>query len=129
MATAVTESEVSRQGEGQNSIMAAELGQEKTPPDSPNFREAPDGGARAWLVAAGGSAIFFCCLGFSNSFGAFEEYYLTHQLREESPNNIAWVGSLSAFLQMATGMVGGPLFDRFGAWACHLTPLTFEPVH
>ncbi|KAE9363169.1 monocarboxylate permease-like protein, partial [Stipitochalara longipes BDJ] len=76
---------------------------------------APDGGTRAWLVAAGGFAILFCCLGFSNSFGVFEEYYLTYQLRGESAANIAWIGSVSAFLQFAAGLVGGPMFDRFGA--------------
>ncbi|RJE21440.1 Major Facilitator Superfamily [Aspergillus sclerotialis] len=76
----------------------------------------PDSGLQAWLVAAGGSAIFFCCLGFANSFGTFGEYYLSHQLQGESPDKIAWIGSLSAFLQFASGMVGGPLFDRFGAW-------------
>ena len=129
MGNAVTKSEVLRQGEGQNSVIATELGPEKTPPDPLNFGEAPDGGTRAWLVAAGGSTIFFCCLGFSNAFGAFEEYYLTHQLREESPAKIAWIGSLSAFVQFAAGVVGGPLFDRFGAWVCRLAPLTFEPVY
>jgi hypothetical protein len=123
--------EVSRHDEEQNSTTAIDFGQEKTPPDSPDFGEAPDGGAKAWLVAAGGSAIFFCCLGFSNSFGTFIEYYLTHQLSDESPDKVAWIGSLSAFLQFAAGMVGGPLFDRFGARVCHLAPflLTFEPVY
>ena len=79
---------------------------------------APDGGLRAWLVAAGGATIFFCCLGFSNSFGAFEEFYLTHQLSHESPGRVAWIGSISVFLQFAAGAIGGPLFDRFGAWVC-----------
>jgi hypothetical protein len=92
--------------------------EKSTTPDSPEAGEAPDGGTAAWLVAAGGSALFFCCLGFSNSFGAFAEYYLSHQLRGESPGNIAWIGSLSAFLQFFSGMLGGPLFDRFGAWVC-----------
>jgi hypothetical protein len=41
---------------------------------------------------------------------------MTHQLWDESPGNIAWIGSLSAFLQFAAGAIGGPLFDRFGAW-------------
>ncbi|KAI1842185.1 hypothetical protein JX266_011593 [Neoarthrinium moseri] len=79
------------------------------------YGEAPDGGTQAWLVAAGGHAIFFCCLGFSNAFGSFEEYYLSHQLQGHSPDDIAWIGSLSAYIQFAAGMVGGPLFDRFGA--------------
>ncbi|OAQ96528.1 hypothetical protein LLEC1_03089 [Akanthomyces lecanii] len=75
----------------------------------------PDGGLRAWLVVAGGASIFFCCLGFGNSFGTFEAYYLAHQLQGQSPDNIAWIGSVSAFLPFATGVLGGPLFDRYGA--------------
>ncbi|KAF4633623.1 hypothetical protein G7Y89_g4496 [Cudoniella acicularis] len=106
---------MSKAGKDQNAMQAPESGHENTPFYSPSFDEAPDGGARAWLVAAGSSAIFFCCLGFSNAFGAFEEYYLIHQFREESANTIAWIGSLSGFLQFAAGMIGGPLFDRFGA--------------
>ncbi|EFE35067.1 uncharacterized protein ARB_06023 [Trichophyton benhamiae CBS 112371] len=89
---------------------------EEMSPTTPSFGEAPDGGVRAWLVAAGGSAIFFCCLGFSNSFGVFTEYYLSHQLRGESPDKVAWIGSLSAFLLFATGIMGGPSFDLLGAW-------------
>ncbi|KAL7945480.1 major facilitator superfamily domain-containing protein [Trichoderma barbatum] len=80
---------------------------------------APDGGLRAWLVALGAASIFFCCLGFSNSFGTFTEYYLTHQLRHRSPDDVAWIGSLSAFLQFFVGMVGGPLFDRYGSKVIH----------
>jgi MFS family permease len=84
---------------------------------APGFDEpAPDGGARAWLVVAGSACIFFSCLGFMNTFGVFEQYYLTHQLRGEAPNNVAWIGSLMAFIQFAGGVFSGPLFDRFGAW-------------
>ncbi|KAF8849585.1 monocarboxylate permease-like protein [Acephala macrosclerotiorum] len=53
--------------------------------------------------------------GILNAFGLFEEYYLTYQLRGQSPDNIAWIGSTSAFLQFFAGMFGGPMFDRFGA--------------
>lgn len=81
------------------------------------FSKAPDGGLEAWLVAAGSFCIFFCCLGFSNSFGVLADYYIQHQLRGESASKIAWIGSLSAFLQFFSGMVGGPLFDRYGAKA------------
>lgn len=116
------EMKVPHQDNGPSSIVADELGRVKTPLKSPDFGEAPDGGSGAWLVAAGGFAVCFCCLGFSNAFGTFEEYYLTHQLRGESPDNIAWIGSLSAFLQFAAGMVGGPLFDRFGAKVCPPVP-------
>lgn len=92
------------------------LDQANASASSPDSDEpAPDGGARAWIVAAGGAAILFCCLGFSNSFGAFEQYYLTHQLQGDSPDKIAWIGSISAYLQFGAGMVGGPMFDRYGS--------------
>lgn len=84
---------------------------------------APEGGARAWLVAGGGACVFFCTLGFANSFGAFEEYYLSHQMKGESPSKVAWIGSLAMFFQFFAGMLGGPLFDRHGekVWLTSLT--------
>lgn len=75
---------------------------------------APEGGAQAWLVAAGGAAIFFCTLGFGNSFGAFQEYYTSNMMIGESASSISWIGSLASFLQFLAGMLGGPLFDRYG---------------
>lgn len=54
--------------------------------------------------------------GYANAFGVFQEYYMTHQLRDRSPDDISWIGSLSAFLQFAIGAVAGPLFDRYGPW-------------
>jgi hypothetical protein len=71
---------------------------------------------KAWLVAIGASCTIFSTLGFSNSFGVLQEYYAVHQLQNESSDRIAWIGSLAAFLQFATGAVAGPLFDRYGAW-------------
>lgn len=78
--------------------------------------DAPDGGLKAWLAAAGGSCIFFAALGFANAFGVFEEYYLSHQLAGKSADDVAWIGSLATCLQFAAGALGGPLFDRYGAW-------------
>lgn len=69
-------------------------------------------------MAAGAALITFSGLGFANAFGVFQEYYMAHQLRGESPDTIAWIGSLSSFLQFAAGAIGGPLFDRFGEWVC-----------
>ncbi len=103
---------------GSESISETEhpLDVEKPSPDADIIDKAPDGGARAWLVASGGFFILFCGLGFANSFGTFEEYYLTHQLKGYSPDDVAWIGSVGAFLQFAIGALAGPLFDRFGAW-------------
>ncbi|RSL93770.1 hypothetical protein BHE90_011386 [Fusarium euwallaceae] len=76
----------------------------------------PDGGLRAWLVAIGASGAFFCTLGYTNVFGIFQAYYMFNQMPERSADDIAWIGSIQGFLIFATGAVGGPLFDRFGAW-------------
>ncbi|KAI1375113.1 monocarboxylate permease-like protein [Hypoxylon crocopeplum] len=86
-----------------------------TPLAQPEFEPAPDGGMQAWLVAAGGGAIYFSCLGFANSYGTFQEYYLTHNLSDRTADDVAWIGSIALFLQFAVALVAGPMFDRFGA--------------
>lgn len=85
-----------------------------TTPDE--YGPAPDGGLRAWLVAAGSAAIWFSVLGYANSFGVFQQYYITHQLKDKSADDIAWIGSTASFLQFLGSAVSGPLFDRYGAW-------------
>ncbi|GES60247.1 MFS general substrate transporter [Aspergillus terreus] len=106
------------------------LDQEREPSTSSekgsnNFEPAPDGGTQSWLVAAGGACVFFSALGFSNSFGVFEEYYLAHQLQGEAANKVAWIGSMATFLQFAIGAIGGPLFDRFGVWVIRPTAIVY----
>ncbi|GJC99151.1 Riboflavin transporter MCH5 [Colletotrichum higginsianum IMI 349063] len=78
--------------------------------------EYPEGGTRAWLVAAGTAGILFCSLGYTNSFGVFQAYYMRNQLRDHTPDDISWIGSIQAFLVFASGAIGGPVFDRYGAW-------------
>ncbi|KAJ5375966.1 hypothetical protein N7509_012852 [Penicillium cosmopolitanum] len=90
----------------------------KSVQDGSNLGPPPDGGIKAWLVAAGAACIFFSALGFANSFGVFVEYYLSHQLKGQSPDKVAWIGSVAVFTQFAAGADGGPLFDRCGAWVC-----------
>ncbi|KAF2031496.1 MFS general substrate transporter [Setomelanomma holmii] len=82
--------------------------------DISKFGPAPDGGARAWVNAFGGFCIFFGCLGFTSCFGVLQEYYSTHQLRDRTAGEIAWIGSLSSFIQFSGGALGGPIFDRYG---------------
>ncbi|CAK7244252.1 MAG: hypothetical protein STHCBS139747_005788 [Sporothrix thermara] len=86
------------------------------PTPQPDYGPAPDGGWRAWSVAIGAGLIMFAALGFSNSFGVFQEYYMTHQLKHKSADTIAWIGSCAAFFQFLAGVVSGPLFDRYGSW-------------
>jgi hypothetical protein len=91
--------------------------EEKSVPNDPlDLSPAPDGGLQAWLVAAGSACIFFSCLGFANSFGVLQEYYITHQLKGHSEDAIAWIGSISTFIQFAVGALSGPMFDRYGSW-------------
>ncbi|KAK0650019.1 riboflavin transporter MCH5 [Cercophora newfieldiana] len=81
------------------------------PPD-----DFPEGGTQGWLVAGGTAGIMFCTLGYANSFGVFQAYYIGNQLKDHSPDDISWIGSLQVFLVFAVGVLGGPIFDRYGAW-------------
>ncbi|KAK0738160.1 major facilitator superfamily domain-containing protein [Schizothecium vesticola] len=102
----------------------AEPSEELTTPS--NSDPAPDGGLRAWLVALGAASTAFACLGLTNSFGVFQSYYATQLLSSSSPDAIAWIGSLSTFLQFAFGGLAGPLFDRFGpAWIIRPAAVTY----
>ncbi|KAA8574621.1 hypothetical protein EYC84_003873 [Monilinia fructicola] len=75
----------------------------------------PDGGVRAWSVAAGAAGVLFCTFGYINAFGVYQEYYQTHQLSHRTPSDISWIGSLQVFFLFSGNAVGGPLFDRYGA--------------
>jgi MFS family permease len=56
----------------------------------------------------------FFTWGYVNAFGVYENYYLTHQLSDKSPDDIAWIGSISVFFFFASGLISGPFVDRFG---------------
>lgn len=99
---------------GTNPVVSREL--EELEREKSQSSDFPDGGARAWLVAAGAATAFFCTLGFTNSFGVFQAYYQFHQMPNEPADNIAWIGGIQAFLIFAVGSVAGPLFDRYGTW-------------
>ncbi|KAL0944895.1 monocarboxylate permease-like protein [Colletotrichum truncatum] len=76
----------------------------------------PEGGRQAWLVAIGNACVLFCTTGYSNTFGVFQAYYTLHQFSDKSADAISWIGSTQAFLGLFAAIVGGPLFDRYGAW-------------
>jgi hypothetical protein len=118
MANVKAETQPDPESERERSIVDTERGEEKGKSDATKleFDAPPDGGFQAWLVTLGAAFILFSALGFANTFGVFQEYYMTHQLRGQSPDDIAWIGSLAAFLQFAVGVVAGPAFDRFGSW-------------
>ncbi|KAL4866280.1 hypothetical protein BDV12DRAFT_210629 [Aspergillus spectabilis] len=96
---------------------------EKVPPEdiTPKVKhdgqhmEFPDGGLRAWGVALGNAGVMFCTLGYVNSWGVYQAYYQANQLPNETSSAISWIGSLQSFFIFAASLVGGPLFDRYGA--------------
>ncbi|KAL3460925.1 major facilitator superfamily domain-containing protein [Aspergillus heterothallicus] len=69
---------------------------------------------RAWGVIFGAFLSLFCSVGFINSFGVFQEYYLQHELRYESESTVAWLGGVSIFFIFFGSVVSGSLMDLFG---------------
>ena len=102
------------------------------PPPNPwmDPKSFPDGGAKAWLTVAGSSACLFVSFGWVNCVGVFQEYYQTHQLKQYSPSNIAWIPALQSrspwssshtfnltvlvFFMLFGGTFVGRLFDNYG---------------
>ncbi|KAL6233614.1 hypothetical protein BDW75DRAFT_231810 [Aspergillus navahoensis] len=71
----------------------------------------PNGGLEAWLSVAGVFCVFVNSWGLISTYGAFQEFYQTVLLPDESPSSISWVGSLQATLVVMVGIVSGPLVD------------------
>jgi len=66
-----------------------------------------DGGTRAWLQVVGSFLIFTNLWGFTFAFGSFQSYYELHLLSTQSPSDISWIGTVSAFLLIFTGIISG----------------------
>lgn len=52
-----------------------------------------------------------CFRGLLTTYGAFQEYYQTELLPNETPSTISWVGSIQATLIPMVGLATGPLVD------------------
>ncbi|KAE8153451.1 major facilitator superfamily domain-containing protein [Aspergillus avenaceus] len=102
--------DVSREGTKVDASDAEMALNQKAPPPM----TFPDGGAQAWMVALGAGGVLFCTFGYVNAFGIYQDYYITHQLSHRSASDISWIGSMQTFFLFAAGLVGGPLFDRYG---------------
>jgi hypothetical protein len=61
-----------------------------------NAAAFPEGGAKAWLTVAGGSACLFVSFGWVNCIGVFQDYYSTNQLRSYSQSEISWIPALQS---------------------------------
>jgi MFS family permease len=49
--------------------------------------------------------------GFTLSYGAFQAYYRSTLLPNETPSAISWIGTVQAWLLIFFGVMSGPLFD------------------
>ncbi|RPD54175.1 MFS general substrate transporter [Lentinus tigrinus ALCF2SS1-7] len=72
----------------------------------------PEGGLAAWLTVLGAFFIQACAFGYTTSFGVYQDYYARTYLSNESSSAISWIGSINAFLVIASGLWVGPLYDR-----------------
>ncbi|KAJ7626803.1 major facilitator superfamily domain-containing protein, partial [Roridomyces roridus] len=97
----------------------------------------PEGGLRAWAAVAGSFLVQFCGFGrafwvraiqtfltlysrYTNAFGVYQDFYVRHYLTTSTSSAISsvlnppprWIGSVSAFLIFAGGLLSGRLYDR-----------------
>jgi len=54
--------------------------------------------------------VLFCTLGYSISFGVYQNYYVL--VGASSSSNVSWIGSLQMFLMYCVGFPAGKLFDQ-----------------
>ncbi|KAJ3839071.1 major facilitator superfamily domain-containing protein [Lentinula raphanica] len=80
-------------------------------PTGQNVDDFPDGGLRAWSIVLGTSLSAFATFGFVNSWGVFQSYYEQTILKDSSPSDIAWIGSVQYALIFFPGLVTGRMFD------------------
>ncbi|KAF9450277.1 MFS general substrate transporter [Macrolepiota fuliginosa MF-IS2] len=71
----------------------------------------PDGGPRAWSIVLGTACCTIATSGSLTAWGVFQSYYESHTLKDFSPSQIAWIGSLQYSLVFLPGLVTGRLFD------------------
>ncbi|SAM83860.1 related to MCH4-monocarboxylate transporter [Ustilago bromivora] len=71
-----------------------------------------DGGTVAWLQVVASFLLFFNSWGLVNTYGAYQTFYHSHLLANESDSSISWIGSVQAFLLLLFGLLTGPLYDR-----------------
>ena len=74
----------------------------------------PEGGPQAWLVVFGAFSAQFMIFGIINSTGALQDYLSSNQLRDNSPERIAWIFSVELFLAFFCSIYVGGLFDAHG---------------
>ncbi|RDX47107.1 MFS general substrate transporter [Lentinus brumalis] len=82
------------------------------PTKTPTDIDFPEGGLTAWLTVLGAFFVQACAFGYTTSFGVYQDFYARAYLSNESSSAISWIGSINAFLVIASSLFVGPLFDR-----------------
>ena len=79
----------------------------------PSIILPPDVGVQPWVQVAAGFLLMFNAWGIVLSFGTFQTYYTSDNgLQDDnSPSNVAWIGSIQTFLLLFGGALGGVYFD------------------
>jgi len=95
----------------------------------------PEGGLKAWTVVFGANLALIVSFGWINcqypppcprpipsrddfplmlwtGIGVFQEYYETHQLRDYTSQEVAWIPSLEAFMMFAGGLWVGRAYGK-----------------
>ncbi|OSD03768.1 MFS general substrate transporter [Trametes coccinea BRFM310] len=88
--------------------------QSKRPKREDEVEEYLDGGLAAWLTVFGAFLALFCSFGQMNAFGTFQSWYTAHQLRDQHPSTIAWIGSVQLWVFFFSGGFIGRVFDIYG---------------
>ncbi|KAL7940418.1 major facilitator superfamily domain-containing protein [Trichoderma barbatum] len=66
----------------------------------------------ALLQVVGAFFLMFNSWGMANTYGAFQTYYEGALLKDRTPSDISWIGSMQAFLLLFIGgVVTGPIYD------------------
>ncbi|KAH8697945.1 hypothetical protein BGW36DRAFT_461819 [Talaromyces proteolyticus] len=73
-----------------------------------------EGSLDAWLAIAGSFLVYFASFGIINSFGFFQDFYLSIFLRDYAASEIALIGTMQLALMYLTGPVVASLFDAHG---------------
>ncbi|KAK9387146.1 hypothetical protein V1515DRAFT_580204 [Lipomyces mesembrius] len=100
--------------QGNEHISAPERGKDEKTVLEPHELYRPDTGRKAWLCVFGAGCGIFCSFGYVNVIGVFEEYYISHQLKDYTASQVSWITSLETCLVVFFGVFVGRLYDIFG---------------
>ena len=68
------------------------------PPEPSHLHKYPEGGLKAYLTVLGAFVALACTFGQLTTFGTFQAWYASHQLRHMPASTISWIGSLQLWI-------------------------------